>query len=305
MKIFDLHQDLFWYSQNPDYIKSKTQSSWDMLKRNCCASFNSLNDWFEPGNNDLIEKNLDSLPKGFYYIKTKEDLQLKKNDNFPIIAHIEGLNSFQGTDEDWEMFERWISKGLRSVGPVWNETNYLGGGTKDEDENSGLTELGIEFVNYCIDSGIIVDLAHANRKTFQDIANILKKKGKPFFISHGNSYSVYPSYRNYTDEQFMQLAESGGVIGVFFANSFISDKKETDLNDIYAHIKYITDLIGKDHIAVGSDFGGILSGSPKELHSLDDIENLEKFLLNKGWSQDDVAKMFYQNSIRVLSEYLS
>ncbi len=302
MKYLDLHQDLFWYSQNPDYIKGGLQSSWEMLKSKTIASFNSLNDWFEPDNFELIEKNLLSLPSDFHFVKNFSDLEGRET--HPIIAHIEGLTGLNDTEEDWKMLDKWFSLGLRSVGPVWNYSNSLGGGTKDEDPQSGLTELGEKFTHYCLKKGIIVDLAHANRATFDDLSKILLKNDKPLFVSHGNAYSIYNNYRNYTDEQLKRIADSGGVIGVFFANSFISDKKDATLDDLFAHIDYIRKLIGVRHLAIGSDFGGILHGSPKNLQSVQDIDNLEVYLKEKGYSNDDIENIFYKNALRVMKQYL-
>ncbi len=305
MRYIDLHQDLFWYAQNPDYINGPLQSSWQMVKDHTLLSFNSLNDWFDNANNEFIEKNLDSLPDGFTYVNTKKDLPGEiKLDKHPIVAHIEGLESMKDEPEYWDMLERWYQKGLRSIGPVWNNSNSLGGGTKDEKPESGLTELGTKLVIWMLQKGMIVDLAHANRKTFDDISKILISADKPIFISHGNAYSVYSNYRNYTDEQLKLLADSDGVIGVFFANSFISDKQDTNLEDIFAHIDYIKKLIGIRHIAIGSDFGGILHGSPRSLDSVKDIVNLQEYLSGKGFSDTELEMFFYKNALRVISKYL-
>jgi len=305
MKYVDLHQDLFWYSQNPDYIKGDTQTSWEQIKDKSLISFNSLNDWFSPEDFSLIEKNLDSLPDGFEYVKDKAMLL----DNKPgrIIAHIEGLTGFEDVDEHWKTLERWKEKGLRSVAPVWNNTNSFGGGTKDHNKNSGLTTLGEKFVTWCLNNNLIVDLAHANEKTFYDMSDIVLGEGKPLFVSHGNSLHVYSDKdrRNYDDEQIKLIAKSGGVVGVFFANSFISDKEEVSLEDLYLHIEHIVNIGGIDCIAIGSDFGGISHGSPQGLSSVADMDNLIDFLLSKGWSISDVEKMFYQDAMRVIESLLA
>jgi len=223
------------------------------------------------------------------FIKTAEDLKSVMSDPSAhgIIFHIEGFPGFAG---DWQLLEQWYRQGLRSAGLVWNEDNLLGGGTNS---NIGLTEIGREFIAWCEERNILIDLAHANPTMFKDCVAAAKK---PLFISHGGLDSLVPSKRNYTNEQLKEVVAQGGVCGIFLAKSSMSAGEAFSVEDIAKHIKAAVDLLGEDAVALGTDFGGMISGTPQGLSSISDIENLWNELKILGFTSGQIEKIAFLNA---------
>jgi membrane dipeptidase len=236
--------------------------------------------------------------EGIQLVATTADLESPK---LKMLLHLEGLNAFTGTTADWKQLDEWVSVGVRSIGTHWNVDNHLGGGTLSPE--AGLTELGAEVITYVEQNNLLLDLAHMSRQTFMDAAALATR---PLYVSHGNVDALCSNVRNYTDEQLQMIALSGGVIGVFFANTFVvgADKQGT-IEDVVAHIAYIRDLIGIDYVALGSDFGGIVSGTVTGLESVADYPNLFKKLIENGFSGQDIEKVSWMNAKRIIQQQLS
>ena len=216
-----------------------------------------------------------------------------------IVLHIEGLNSFTGDPTSWKMLERWYELGLRSVGIVWNLSNSLGGGTLDTTRR--LTPLGRDVINWLQRKNMIVDFAHMNEATFWDAADIVRG---PIVISHGNSRSICDDPRNYTDEQLQRVAASGGIIGVFFSKKFLVSGRDATIGDVIVHIDHLRNIMGIDHVAIGTDFGGILSGFPGKLQAVDRLPLLWDALVEHGYDHASIEKIAYVNALRVIGSIL-
>lgn len=211
-----------------------------------------------------------------------------------ILFHIEGFPGF----EDLSGAERWYVRGLRSAGLVWNDDNPLGGGTNSQ---NGITPLGREFIAWCESRKILIDLAHTNPVMFKEA---LASTTRPVFISHGGLMSAAPSKRNFTDEQVAAVVSRGGIFGVFFPKSAMSTGPAFSVDVIAEHIKSGINLFGEDAIALGTDFGGMISGTPAGLESVDKIAALWSALESAGLTASQIEKIAHGNALRYLLEQL-
>ena len=123
--------------------------------------------------------------------------------NTKVIYSIEGCDYIKDTIELEELYKL----GLRSILLVWNNPNKYGSGNRDD---YGLTDLGKEFLIKAIDLGIIIDMSHMNKKTFEDTVSLLREQkslGKEVKViaSHSNSYDIYNHERNLSDEQILSI----------------------------------------------------------------------------------------------------
>jgi membrane dipeptidase len=237
---------------------------------------------------------------GWQLINSTKDIEdiLLTPQKFGLLMHIEGLNAV--TDSDWEMLNRWYGLGWRSLGIVWNVTNSLGGGTKDP--VTSLTTLGAKLIEWCEAKGMLVDFAHMNAPTFAAAAKIVNR---PILISHGNACALCQNPRNYTDDQLRQVAASNGVIGIFFARTYVTGTAQADISDVANHIDYIKNLIGIDHVALGTDFGGIITGHVNNLDSLDKLPGLWNELKIRGYTELELEKIAWKNAVRILKQHLT
>lgn len=166
---------------------------------------------------------------------------------FAAIPSLEGASPVQG---ELARIEEFHERGLRVFGLCWNETNELAIGTDAGVDDAGLTDVGAEAVALMNDLGIVIDLAHASKRTFMDVAEISRA---PLFVSHSNAKGVYDHVRNLDDEQLDSVAKSGGVAGLNFYSSFIGVRPVT-VDDLVDHIEYFVKLMGVDSVVLGPDF---------------------------------------------------
>ncbi|MDQ5912538.1 MAG: rane dipeptidase [Patescibacteria group bacterium] len=323
MKIIDLHQDILIHQDNQNQYKYKNQTSLDQIMNSDIRVvfgtgfvFGENDNFFAQNCMELIEQDIDryigysKVNTDFVIIKSDNDLALVVNDAMlspkkGVIFHIEGLNTFEDTRECWDFLQRMYEKGLRSIGIVWTLENSLGGGN-DSNPDCGLTPLGEEVIRWAFEHGVLVDYAHMNDKTFSDVLSIATeqstngKTAQPIFISHGNAKSVCNNNRNYSDDQLAKVKESDGIMGVFFANNCLVSEGLATIEDVVKHIVYIRELIGIDHIAIGSDLGGLSLNIPEGLRNILSFDNLKEALLKVDFSDDDTEKIFYKNAYRFL-----
>lgn len=310
--IIDLHQDLLLHVKRPDLFGHHSQTGFDAIQSNGFKLVVVTAFPYPPGEDfshaslfELIEAQLQEYgvyvqqhPK-FKLITKREEVNLVlSQDSYGLLLHVEGLNIFN--ESSFRLLERWYELGLRSVGIMWNVPNSLGGSVT-ETTGGGLTKLGQQVIEWLQEHHMLVDLTHMNRVTFGEAIRLLRG---PLYVSHGNADAVFPSLRNYTDIQLRQIADSGGVIGAFFAGKYTTTGMAT-IDHFVAHIEHMHQVMGIDHIALGSDLGGIRSGFIDGLESISKINALWLALSKKGYTDEMMEKIAYKNAQRVLCEVLS
>lgn len=218
-----------------------------------------------------------------------------------VILGIEGLKYLEKPEDIFSLYK----KGIRHAILTWNEENKYAGGVSFPDV--GLSELGHKLISLMQEYKMIIDLSHANEKTFKDIMDVVKG---PLIVSHGNAKALCDHARNYTDEQLDMVKEHDGVIGVCAVASFISKEKENQTVSYLAkHIDYIVNRIGIDHVGLGLDvcyylYEGKNSTGVTGLETIAEASNLLVELKKLGYSDEDINKIAYQNFQRVVKAVL-
>ena len=206
---------------------------------------------------------------------------------------------------DLDLLELFFRFGLRSIGLTHNANNWAAGGcTPSDDKRYGLTDDGRAFVKKALALGIAVDCAHLSRRGFYDLLNLMN--GKPLINTHACCAEFVDIERNLTNDQLVKLADTGGVVGITFVPDFLCRKKavsEVTSEDVFRHLEHAVDLIGIDHVAIGSDFDGVRY-LPNDIRDLNDVPKLVQRMFDAGWSDADVAKVIGGNWLRVLGQLL-
>jgi membrane dipeptidase len=219
------------------------------------------------------------------------------------IVHMEGAEAIA---PDLSNLEGWYERGLRSIGPVWSRANAFAEGVafrfpSTPDTGAGLTNAGRELVGACNRLGILVDLSHLNWAGFWDVARLSKA---PLVATHSNAHALCAASRNLTDVQLDAVRDSGGVVGVNFAITFLredgAEVPATPLSEIVRHVDYLAERMGIDHVAFGSDFDG--AKVPDELGGIAGLPKLVAALRGAGYDEDAVAKITHRNWLRVLGD---
>jgi len=177
--------------------------------------------------------------------------------------------------------------GLRSIGLTWNYNNQYGAGCLSR-KDYGLTPEGEELVKTANRLGIIVDLAHASKRT---AVEAMGASSKPVIVSHANVRAIVDSPRNVDDEVLEALYRNGGVIGVSAIGPLVAKKPRPTLDDLVQHFLYIYERFGPDILAIGTDFLGLLGLAPEGFESIDRVQQLLERLKEKGLSDGDLEKI--------------
>lgn len=205
--------------------------------------------------------------------------------------------SFEGADplvDDLSLLEVFYRLGVRMIGLTWNGRNAFADGQKVGPRPSGLTELGRELVSRMQELGIVLDLAHIAEPGFWDA---LECTEGPVVATHANAHALHPHVRNLRDDQLKAIADHGGLIGVTFVPGFLS-KEPADLDHVLAHLDYMVQLVGEDHVGLGSDFDGITT-PPTRLSHVGCLPNLTEGMLMHGYSVERIEKILGGNWARV------
>lgn len=205
--------------------------------------------------------------------------------------------SFEGADplvDDLSLLEVFHRLGVRMIGLTWNGRNAFADGQKVGRHPSGLTDLGCELVRRMAELGIVLDLAHIAEPGFWDA---LECAQGPVVATHANAYALHPHVRNLRDDQLKAIAERGGLVGVTFVPGFLT-KEPADLDHVLAHLDYLVNLIGEDHVGLGSDFDGITT-PPTRLSHVGCLPNLTEGMLMRGYSVERIEKILGLNWARV------
>lgn len=170
------------------------------------------------------------------------------------IYSIEGCDYLEIND-----LEPLYNEGLRSILLVWNNKNKYGSGNRSE---NGLTDEGRAFLNKAIDLGMGIDVSHANINTFFGIIDVVKEainngKNVVCYASHSNSRTLHEKARNLNDEQLYALKEINGLVGVLsnshFISSGVNSPYEVQSKDYLEHIKYISNIVGRENVMLSTD----------------------------------------------------
>ena len=220
-----------------------------------------------------------------------------------ILLGMEGLSGLHGQVDFLDVLYAW---GVRHAMLTWNEVNAFAHGASCH-EDKGLTSLGIKALARMEELGMLVDVSHANERTFWDVC---EHTTKPFIASHSNAYALCAHARNLKDDQIKALAVRGGVIGMNAWAEFI-DGAAPSAERLADHVDHIRDLVGIDHIACGFDFCDYLTSDTLDSFTSSDVvtEGLESavnvpslfaLLRARGYSEEDVEKIAHGNMMRVV-----
>lgn len=219
-----------------------------------------------------------------------------------IMLTLEGVAPLLNDLDVLEMFFRY---GFRSIGLTHNANNWAAGGCSPSGtQRYGITDDGKALVRKALEVGMAIDCAHLSRKGFYDLLRLME--GKPLINTHACCAHFVDIERNLTNDQLVKLADTGGVVGITFVPDFLSStKKVADVSsaDVFAHLQHAVELVGIDHVALGSDFDGVRF-LPNDLGGPGDVWRLVERMLLAGWKDEDIAKVLGGNWARVLRQLL-
>lgn len=287
---------------------------------------------------DLVENLAQSYPDKFVLARSVADIQeqfgegkvsfaLGIENGAPIEGHLANLKHF-------------YDRGIRYVTPVHSKNNHICDSSFDADRKwHGLSPFGKEVIREMNRLGMIVDVSHVSDDTFFQIIDISEA---PVVATHSACRHFTPGCeRNMSDEMIKLLAQKQGVIQINFGSMFVNGEvykefeerrqyvlkyiethglkggekesfvnehfkthplSKADISDVIANIDHVAQMVGIEHVGLGSDYDGVGGNLPEGLEDVSCYPNLIAELLEKGYSEEDIRKICSGNFLRVWSE---
>jgi membrane dipeptidase len=244
---------------------------------------------------DVLDEAIVRRPGALRIVKTAKDLEECRADGvFGALLGIEGAHSLEGDLEQLDVFAR---RGVRYLGLLHFSANDAGHPAygRGREDYVGLTAWGHELVQRCEELGVLVDLAHINKRGFMDVCAL---SHGPLIVSHTGVSGAFAHWRNIDDEQIRAVAGKGGCIGVIFCPRYVGGQ---GLEPIVRQITHILGIAGEDTPALGSDWDGFIVPTTALRDPLG-LPLLVDALLEAGLSEVVIAKILRGNVMRVLAE---
>ncbi len=238
------------------------------------------------------------------------------------VAVIYGLQNSSILNHELDMLEVIYELGIRVMQLTYNKRGLAGDGCL-EGRDGGLSDWGAKLVERMNTMGILVDLSHASAQTARDVLSI---STKPVIFSHSNCRALVDNPRNIDDQLIAELIQRNGYIGVAAFGSMISEDRDRtpSLREVIVHVDHVADLKGVANVGFGLDRGEgrtlrqyLNSDFPPdsyptweqrnrhlipELRSVYQFINLTRSLVERGYSDDQVAGILGGNFLRVFEE---
>jgi membrane dipeptidase len=239
---------------------------------------------------------VDQFPQQVSLITSKTDLSqflLQREINPKLLGMLLGTEGSHALDGDLSNIKRLFDKGFRMMSLQHFFDNKLGGSLHGE-SGEGLTAFGREALQRMQSLGIMLDVSHSSEQVVQDVLAISRQ---PLLVSHTGFHGHCPSPRNISDDLMQHITAKGGLIAVGYWDGAIC---RPNAREIVKALKYGIEMVGVEHIALGSDYDGAVSvpfDTSKFIY-------LTQTFLGIGLSEFQIKQVMGGNMLRYLQLHL-
>lgn len=256
------------------------------------------------------------------YVTTAAQIRQAKRDG--VVALYANFQPVVPLPRNLQALDVAYGKGLRSCMLTYNRMDHVGVGCTER-VDAGLSMFGIAVVSHCNDIGMIVDVSHCGHLTTMEAC---RHSRRPVTANHTAARSIHAHARGKSDEALHAIADTGGVIGVVTVPAFLTDAAEPTIGHMLDHIDYISDLVGWQHVGIGTDwplqapddvllatFGVEMQSAgfrpqdrldlTRRLAGFDDCRDLPSItrgLVKRGYSDEQIRGILGENALRVFEE---
>ena len=289
---------------------------------------------------DMVEDIVTLYPKKFILINSVADIGsiTKKN----IVGIALGMENGAPIQGDLSRVQYYFDRGIRYITLTHSKTNHISDSSYDENiQWHGLSEFGKSLIEEMNKVGIMVDISHVNDEAFYQAIEIsqvpviashsslryftpgfernvddamlskLAEKGGVIQINFGSSFiSKRPrdylvKMNSFLESRLGQNLEEVSELDIRETRSeFIANNPYpyASLDEVLDHFDRVLQLVGIDHIGIGSDYDGVGDTLPIGLKDVSTYPALIQGLLERGYSRKDIQKILGGNLIRVWKE---
>lgn len=245
-----------------------------------------------------IEELVKKSKGGFSIARTPSDLYIDKRRGRKSIML--GIENGLALEHDINNLIHFAQRGVVYITLCHNGDNDICDSARGCNTHNGVSPFGEKVIHEMNRLGIMVDMSHAAEKSFYDALDISQQ---PIVCSHSNCRVLCDHPRNLTDEQLRALAAKGGVAHTTFYHGFLRKAGEADIIDGIRHLEHAINLMGIDHVGIGTDFDG--DGGVNGMASSADALQFTLQLLRHRFSENDIQKIWEGNWLRVMTQVQS
>lgn len=212
-----------------------------------------------------------------------------------------GIENGLALNHDISNVRYFARRGVVYITLCHNGDNDICDSARGCNTHGGVSRFGEQVIKEMNRCGIMVDLSHAGEKSFYDALSI---SSKPIVCSHSNCKALCDVPRNLTDDQLRALAKHGGVAHITLYHGFLrNDSQEATVMDAIAHLEHAINVMGIEHVGLGTDFDG--DGGVRGLADSSELINFTLHLLRRRYSERDIARIWGGNWLRVMAQVQS
>ncbi|MFG3119960.1 dipeptidase [Streptomyces sp. NPDC048197] len=282
---------------------------------------------------DAVRQLVARHPDALRLAHTADDIEAARAEGR--IASLMGAEGGHSINNSLATLRTLHQLGVRYMTLTHNDTIDWADSATDEPRHNGLSAFGEEVVREMNRCGMLVDLSHVSADTMRDA---LRVSTAPVIFSHSSARAVCDHPRNVPDDVLAQLPANGGIAMATFVPKFVLPEavewtRRADENmrahglhhldtteegmavhrafeaahprprataaTVADHLDHMREVAGVDHIGIGGDFDGT-AFTPDDLADVAGYPNLIAELLDRNWSEADLAKLTWQNAVRTL-----
>jgi len=258
--------------------------TWDSLFERAVYQLEKLSDFAANSQNQLV------------LVKNKADMQqlvTRREAGESVVGAIYLIEGAHPLEGDLDNLNKLFEQGLRVMGLTHFFDNRLGGSLHGL-SGEGLTEFGRQAVVHAAELGVIIDVAHASPQMVSDVLDLALA---PVILSHGGVKGTCDGPRNLDDALMQRIAEGGGVVGIGFWDAAVCDFTP---RGVVKAIRYAVDLLGAEHVALGSDY----DGTTEVYFDASELAILTQTMLDEAFSEQEIRQVMGGNIQRFFLQNL-
>ena len=254
---------------------------------------------------DAIHRLVDKYSNGQLELATSssEIYDIIKSDKKAIMI---GVENAYPIGENIDIIEEFYNRGARYMSLSHNGHNQLSDSNTGEYEGSylhnGLSDLGKKAIIKMNELGMMIDISHPSKESIKQTLQLSKA---PIIASHSSARYLCNHARNIDNELLDMIKLNGGVVQTVAFATYLKeedkyDPKKVSVKHLVDHIDYMVSYMGIDHVGISSDFDG--GGGILNWRDASETFNVTYELVKRGYSKEEIDKLWGQNLLRVLDE---
>lgn len=245
---------------------------------------------------NTIEKIITENSNYIAQARTPEDIELNRRAGKRSILF--AIENGLALNHDVRNVEHFARRGVTYITLCHNGDNDLcDAASRTTNTHGGVSPFGAEVIKEMNRLGILVDLSHGGEKSFYDALEISKT---PIVCSHSSCRALCDHQRNLTDDQMRALARKGGVAHITLYPGFLRKDGEATILDALEHLKHAIDIMGIEHVGLGTDFDG--DGGVPGLADSSELINFTRHLLRRHYSDEEITMIWGGNWLRLMRQ---